>query len=171
MSKARYHDAGEVLPEIAMFLRDARSIVLATRDDAGETQPSYAPFVSLDENDFHVYVSELNQHTRNLRGMDHVSVMVIEDEANTQQIFVRRRMTLRCAVSRIERDSAQWCKVLDAFQARFGDVMDLMRPLQDFQLFRFLPTQATFVKGFGQAFEVGPEDLQALASLRANLPA
>lgn len=140
--------------EAAAFLLNFRSAVLATVDGDGTPEASYAPFVRLDDNAFHVYISDLSKHTGNLRTTPKASVLLIEDEDTAGQVFARKRLTFRCDASVVERESPEFNRILDAFDRKFGDVMEMLRPLQDFRLFRLAPTGGVFVKGFAQAFRI-----------------
>ena len=52
------------------------------------------------------------------------------------------------------RDSAKWKDVMVNFSRKFGDVIDVIRPLRDFKLFRITPETGIYVKGFGQAYRI-----------------
>ena len=54
---------------------------------------------------FYIFTSQLAAHTANLQRSEQAGVMLIEDEAATTQIFVRRRVTFQCRASLIGRDS------------------------------------------------------------------
>ena len=62
----------------------------------------------------------------------------------------------------IGRDEALYNPLLDRMQARFGEVMGVLRGLGDFVLFRLKPQTGRFVMGFGQAFVLAGQCLQEL---------
>jgi putative heme iron utilization protein len=147
------------------FLAGFRSAVLATAAPDGAPDASYAPFVRLDDGAFHVYVSGLAAHTRNLAATGRASVLLIEPEKAAAEIFARRRLTFGCRAEPVARASPRWDRVLDLFAAKFGAVVDLVRPLEDFVLVRLAPESALFVRGFANARRLGGEELAALGEV------
>jgi hypothetical protein len=51
---------------------------------------------------------------------------------------------------------------MDLFAVKFGDIVDLIRPLQDFKLFRIVPRRAVYVRGFAQAYPIDASQLELL---------
>ena len=148
------------------FPEKFRSIMLSTVSVDGMPQASYAPFLMDADKTLYIYVSGLSAHTDNLKQTGRVSVLFIEDEANTQEIFARRRLTYHCAVTPLPRDTAQWQPLIDRFEQRFGSVIGLMKGLPDFQIFRLQPQAGQFVIGFGAAYRVNADDLNTLEPRR-----
>jgi putative heme iron utilization protein len=142
--------AGEARQLIARF----RTLLLATADAGGVPHASYAPFVRADDGCFHIYISGLARHTRNLQATGRASVLIIEDERGADQPFARRRLTLECSAEPIARGTPEWHSILDAFAAEFGEIMAPLRELPDFTLFRLTPQSAVYVRGFGQAYRL-----------------
>ena len=148
MSEGR--DPADVLAE----LRDTvASVQLATIDADGEPHAGYAPF-AFDGPALVVLVSRLSVHTRDLLATRRCGAMLIEDEARAAKIFARTRATYRCRADAVERDTAEWERLLDALHARHGKMIDLLRRLPDFVLFRLVPESGQFVMGFGQAYRL-----------------
>ncbi|OBS09889.1 HugZ family pyridoxamine 5'-phosphate oxidase [Acidihalobacter prosperus] len=141
-----------------------RSLILATLDDDGVPHASPAPFVRDDAHgDYYVYVSGLSAHTRHLATGRPASVLLIEDEAATAQIFARVRLSQTCAVDEIAQASPAWGHRLEAFSERFGQVIEVLRSLPDFRLFRLRPRDGgRFVTGFGRAFDLRGDELVAV---------
>ena len=136
-------------------LRDCcRSLILATTDADGTPQASPAPFIRDAQGRYHVFVSGLSPHTAHLATGRPVGILLAEDEADTLQIFARRRLSHSCTVAEIDRGSGDWDACLVQFVERFGSIVDLLRGLPDFRLFRLTPETGRFVRGFGQAYRV-----------------
>ena len=154
--------AGETAAEAAAFLGGFKTLQMATASAAGEPETSYAPFVRIADNHFYVCVSDLAAHTGHLAATGRASVLLIEDESAASQLFARRRLVFECGAEQVERDTARWRTVMDLFERKFGEVMELIRPLADFRLFALVPRHGTFVKGFGQAFRINGPALDAL---------
>ena len=151
-------------PEIQAFRDQCRTLVLATRDPEGAPNVSYAPF-ALGDGGYYVLISEIARHARNLKQIPRVSLMLIEDEASSRQIYARQRLTFDAAVQLVERDSAQWQEGIAALQQRHGEIISNLTKMEDFSLFCFKPEQGLYVKGFGQAYRVDPNDLVAVLHL------
>jgi putative heme iron utilization protein len=101
---------------------------------------------------YYVYVSELAAHTAHLLQGKTCSILFIEDESQSKNIFARRRLTLECQVEKIERETALFNSLMDRFADKFGNLVDVLRSLQDFHLFCLSPEKANFVAGFAQAY-------------------
>jgi heme iron utilization protein len=135
-----------------------QSLVISTVSADHIPNASYAPFVIDESRSIYIYVSGLSTHTQNLHAIPKASVLFIEDESQTQQIFARRRLTFECTATLIERETELWNQILSRFEARFGDIIQILRDLPDFRIFKLTPNQGRFVIGFGAAYEVDPND-------------
>ncbi len=149
---------GRLGPEIQEFRQERRTLQLATVDADGRPNVSYAPFVQ-NQDGYFVLISEIARHARNLQVNPNVSIMMIEDEGGSKQLFARKRLTFDAVAKVVERDSEQWNQVIAQLQERFGEIIDGLSQLQDFVLFNFKPEHGLFVKGFGQAYQVSGDDL------------
>lgn len=145
-----------------MALREqAGSAQLATLAPHGEPEASYAPLVWVDGS-VYLFLSELAHHTRNLRHHPAIGLMLLGPADNAANAFARPRITLQGDVSAIARDDPLFEPVLREFRQCFGKVMEIIEPLPDFQLFRVNLRQGRFVRGFGQAYELGGRNLDEL---------
>ena len=138
------------------------SVVLATVSGEGMPQASYAPCVVDEARNIYVFVSGLSAHTQNLTATSKASVLFIEDESKTQQIFARMRLSYECAATLLERESMQWNEIAQQFEDRFGNIVEVMRGLADFRIFQLRPQAGNFVVGFGAAYKVDSADLSKL---------
>lgn len=151
-------DLEAVRRELLALREGQRSVVLASVGADGGPEASYAPYLYRD-GAFYLFLSGLARHSANLRRSGRVSLLFLEPEAETRQIFARRRLSYDCEAERVPRQAAEWEPVLTAFTQRFGPVMDTLRELADFELFRLRPRRGQYVRGFGQAFRLGGEGL------------
>ncbi len=147
---------------LGQLLERAKTLQLATLDAVGEPSISYAPFVQDDAGNFYIFVSRLSRHTQEILQHPQLSVLLIEDEQAARQIFARTRVTYRCAAAVVAREAAEYAPLLDAMEARFGNVVGLLRGLGDFVMFRLVPQSGRFVMGFGQAFVLAGAGLREL---------
>ncbi len=149
------------------FINRFQSVVISTVSKDGIPNASYAPFVMDDSKNIYIYVSGLSTHTQNIHAIPLVSVLFIEDESDTQQIFARQRLSFDCKASLIERDSKLWHLIVDSFAARFPEIIPMLRDLPDFRVFQLTPSKGRFVIGFGSAYEVDPTNLNTLKHITA----
>lgn len=144
------------------FPEQVQSLMLSTVTPQGQPQASYAPFVVDGDRQFYIFVSGLSSHTENLRQCPQAGILLIQDESQANQIFARQRLMYDCEVTLIERHDPQWTPYGDRFKLRFGAIIDMLRQLPDFQIFRLTPRSGRFVMGFGAAYEVDPHDVERL---------
>ncbi|MBW4633900.1 MAG: pyridoxamine 5'-phosphate oxidase family protein [Iphinoe sp. HA4291-MV1] len=139
-----------------------QSLIICTVSADNTPNASYAPFVKDESRNIYIYVSGLSTHTQNLYAVPKASVLFIDDESQTKQIFARRRLTFDCTATLVERDTELWNQIVDSFEARFGEMIQLLRDLPDFRIFKLTPSKGRFVIGFGAAYEVDPNNLSTL---------
>lgn len=84
--------------------------------------------------------------------------MLVEDEQDARQPFARVRLRYQSDARVIEPDDPSYGTCLDAFEAKHGKTVQLLRQLPDFVLFELVPTEAIFVMGFGQAYRLSGDD-------------
>lgn len=148
--------------EAGEFLAGFRSLFMATVSADGIPDASYAPYVRIDDNAFYVNLSELSTHTANLLATPLASVMFLQPEDDSKQVFARKRLGFETEAGVVERESAPWRRVMDLFERKFGDVAALIRPLEDFKLFRLVPHRGVYVRGFAQAYPIETSELEQL---------
>lgn len=149
--------------EMLNFVQSFASTQLATSDCRNIPEASYAPFI-LDKGHFYFYLSHLAKHSRNLIDNPNLSLLFIESETQSENIFARKRTSIQCEVSIIERDCDQWQQILDKMQHKHGETVQMIRTLSDFQLFCCRPVKINFVKGFAQAYGFSVETWQKVVN-------
>lgn len=148
----------KLLPEIEEFKASRHSLQLATKSASGVPNASYAPYALADDG-FYILVSELARHGTNLKVSSDVSVMLVEDESEAKTIFARKRLTFDAHATQVDRESEAFTKGVTALSARFGEMIDSLAVLKDFNLFKLTPHNGLYVKGFGQAFSLTGTEL------------
>ncbi len=139
-----------------------QSLMLSTVDGGGQPQASYAPYVIDDRHQIYIFTSGLSAHTDNLRATGLASVLLIEDEAAASQVFARQRISYDCRATLLPRGNLSWEVIADRFEQRFGEIISMLRSLEDFQIFCLSPQGGRFVMGFGAAYAVDPQHLGQL---------
>ena len=135
-----------------------QSVLLSTLGEDGDPHNGYTPFV-FDGRDLIIFVSQLSLHTRDLLNNGKVSAMLIADEHASEQIFARTRVSYQCKATTIAKEEESYNVQLDSLEARHGKMINLLRQLPDFVLFRLEPYKGQFVMGFGQAYHLGGDNL------------
>jgi putative heme iron utilization protein len=162
------NDIKKVQAEYEDFFKQLKSVIISTANEQGVPNASYAPFVSDEHKNIYIYISALSIHTQNMFVNPRVSVMLIEDENKTEQIFARRRLIFDCIAIPVERETNAWQEIIFQFQARFGEIIDILRNLTDFHVFQLTPQKGRFITGFGAAYSLSGENLNQLQHLTAN---
>jgi hypothetical protein len=145
--------AQSLADEVRAFQGEFRALILASVSPDGLPDASYAPYV-LHDGGFMIYVSRLARHTGNLLSHPACHVMFLEDDRASRNPFARRRLSFACTVDRVPRDTERWETVLDELTRAFGNVVEMLRQLPDFELFCLRPGPGLFVRGFAQAVPV-----------------
>lgn len=154
-----------IVGEAGEFLAGFRSLQMATVSADGVPDASYAPFVRIDDDAFYVNLSELSTHTGNLLSTPRVSVLFLQAENDSKQLFARKRLSFDADAALVQRDSARWCQVMDLFADKFGEIMGLIRPLRDFSLFCLQPRSAVYVHGLAKAYTLEKSQLARLRNI------
>ena len=144
------------------FPSQFQSVILGTASVEGVPQASYAPCVMDAARNIYIFVSGLSAHTQNITATGQVSALFVKDEADTPQMFARQRLSYACTVRLLEREGDEWQGIVQQFQARFGNIVEVMAGLPDFRIFQLTPQSGRFVVGFGAAYDVDPNDLSRL---------
>lgn len=136
------------------FIAGFSTATIATVSPEGEPLASYAPFI-FSENKFYIFVSQLAAHTRNLTHSRLCHFMLIAEEANTNNLFARKRLSFYCDAAAIDRDSPDFPRQIELFRNRFGPVVSMLESLPDFIMIELTPRgTGNFVEGFGKASNV-----------------
>lgn len=145
-------------PEVQEF-RDSRlTLQLATINGEGNPHVSYSPF-AFDQQGYYIMVSDLAEHGKNLKQNKQVSIMMIEDESQAKSVHARKRLTFDSTALHFDKASEEGQAGIAALIERFGEMAESLSKLNDFNLYKLVPDNGRYVKGFGQAFNVSGNDL------------
>jgi heme iron utilization protein len=154
--------------EYEKFPEAFESVIISTVSAEAIPNASYAPLVMDDSKNIYIYVSGLSTHTQNIYANPHVSVLFIEDEAKSNLIFARRRLSFDCTATLIERETDKWNQIVGQFQDRFGQIIEVLRGLSDFRIFQLTPSEGRFVVGFGKAYHISGDNLHQLVQITGD---
>jgi len=135
------------------LLNNMKTIMLSTVSKDGIPNVSYAPSAIDSDKNFYIYISNLSKHSKNLKEFHKSSIMIIEDEKDSENIFGRKRLTLDVEVTNIKRDSDLWNTKIKLLEDKYSETMSFLVKLTDFNLFKLTPTNGLLVYGFGKAFK------------------
>jgi len=130
---------------------------------------SYTPFFyDQDTNLFYIFISKLAEHGKHLPTNKLISIMLIEDESSSKNLFARKRLTYSCLVSPISRKNDQWIKFIEKFKQQFGKIIDLLSQFNDFDMYCLTPQNGNYVQGFGKAYEINNGQITHLDAKAIN---
>lgn len=147
--------------EVIDFRSNFNSVVLATVSSGGVPDASYTPYIQDDNGNILIFISELAQHTKNLINSPIASLLWIEDEKQSRNLFARQRLTLQCDVRELMNDTAQWEVALTQMQHIHGKTIEVLRSLPDFHLFTLEARHGNYVRGFAKAFSASGDELRS----------
>ncbi|PNE04365.1 Pyridoxamine 5'-phosphate oxidase-like protein [Alcanivorax sp. MD8A] len=139
--------------EVVDFILSRRSLQLASIRDDGAPFASYAPFAIGDEC-LYVLISEIAVHARNLQANPLASVLIVEDENSAEELFARKRVNYLMDAEKLQEDSPEWKTGVDTLHQRLGERILNLSTLGDFKLFRLIPREGRYVKGFARAYQL-----------------
>ncbi|MDQ7042906.1 MAG: hypothetical protein Q9M34_05175 [Sulfurimonas sp.] len=140
----------EIIEEFNNFDKDKFSLIISSVSEQNEPLTNYAPFVKLGE-DYYVSVSSNLPHFTNMVQTKKAHILIIEDEANAEHIYARKRLYFS-AVCGVEEDEE---KIFKLFDERYGDQLSFLRTMKDFKIIKISPQERSLVLGFGAAYKMG----------------
>jgi len=156
----------KVPQEVCAALKErVSSVHMATIGADGLPHTGCVPCIWFN-NHLHIFVSRLSVHTRDLLNNPALSAMLVEDEADSRQPFARIRLRYQCDAKIIEPNEPSYIERLEAFEAKHGKTVQLLRQLPDFVLFELVPSDAIFVMGFGQAYRLSGPNLETFEHVK-----
>jgi len=151
-------DEEQLQQEILDFVKQQQTLMLSTVNAENQPLASYTPFIQDEQGNFYIFISDMAEHSKNIQmasqNKSGVSVLLIEDEQASRNLFARKRLSYSCQVKKIDRSEAEWAILIQQFQDRFGKIMELLAQLGDFRLFCLRPKIGNFVQGFGKAYNL-----------------
>jgi putative heme iron utilization protein len=149
--------------QIVRLLTEVKSVMLATVHQDGSPLASYTPFSgSEQQSGLWILVSDLAGHAQNLARTKECSVLVIRDEKESTQVYVRERLQYEMDATECPRGGTHWNEGVAALHDRHGGLVDTLTSLADFRLFQLRPRAGRYVVGFGQAYELKAGSLSVI---------
>lgn len=148
----------QIYSEARQFQEHFETLLMSTCSHEGIPEASYAGYIE-DEGNYYVYISELAKHTKNLLEHPKCSVLFIENEASANHLLARKRLSYRCDAEEVSRDSKHFDNIIEKLIQRFGFVMNNLREMGDFHLFKLTPISGNFVAGFAKAYALSGKNV------------
>jgi hypothetical protein len=153
--------------QIEALLDDLKSLMLATVQRDQTPLASYTPFARSDDGaSIWILVSDLAGHAKNLARTGVCSVLIIRDESESVQVYIRERLQYEMTATEIQRNTSAWNLGINALTSRQGALVETLTTLSDFRLFSLQPDSGRYIVGFGQAYEL---EKQTLAQIGHHL--
>ena len=147
------------------FRSEFKTIILGTAAYNNVPDASVAPAVLGPDGAFYVFVSELSTHTQNIIDGGKASALIIQDEAESKQLLARKRLTFACEATEIVEGNMIYEARMEDLKTKFGPIMANLSQMEDFHMFCLQPISGRLINGFGQAFDVNPNDWNDLSQL------
>jgi putative heme iron utilization protein len=150
----------ELQTEAQRFRDQFKTVLLATSSIEGNPDISYSPYVLDSQGDLYIFISELAQHTQHILANPMVSLMFIEQEGTSRNLYARKRLTLQAKAHEISLDTTDGMSMMEDFLERFGKTIQVLTTLPDFHLFQLKISSGNYIRGFGQAYLVEGSSLE-----------
>lgn len=146
---------------LSEFISNFKSTVLSTLSKEQRPFSSYAPFVCYNYC-YYIFISDIAQHSKNIKNAPFVSLFFIEDESTCENIFARKRVQLDAKAQLINKESETFSTVIKLFEEQHGATVNILKKMHDFNLFEITPSSGEAVFGFGKAYNVGGKHCREL---------
>ena len=145
------------------LLTPFQTVTLGTLGNNGYPFSSYAPFY-YDGEVVYVFLSDIATHAKNMQAIPKASSFFIEDESMTENMFRRKRISLQCDVSAIERNTPLFDTIMPQFVEKQGSTLTMLIGMNDFNLYALTPIYGEATFGFGEAYNIGGEKMNQLVA-------
>jgi putative heme iron utilization protein len=140
-------DLVKVQKALDQFPFQRLSCILATLGNEEEVLSSYAPFIKTNEG-FVLFLSRTAPHFLNLISHPMCSLMLIEDESTSSDIYFRKRATFKAKAQMIPTTE----ELLALFKIRHGALINALSKM-DFSFFLLVPSSGMIAIGQAQFFK------------------
>ncbi|HEU5102352.1 MAG TPA: pyridoxamine 5'-phosphate oxidase family protein [Roseiflexaceae bacterium] len=150
------------LVSIANLIRGQRVAALGTLREAYPFASMVAYAAEPDFGGVLLHLSRLAAHTKQLLAAPQSSLLICEPDDGRDDPQTLARITLSGAATPIPAESAAYADARDCYLARLPVSAPLFE-FPDFALFRFVPSEARYVGGFGRIYTLTSQHLQRAA--------
>ncbi|MFC1661199.1 pyridoxamine 5'-phosphate oxidase family protein [Gemmatimonadota bacterium] len=149
--------------QLKQLIASQRVLALSVVVD-GEPYVGLLPYAP--EGDFRsvlVHASTLARHTRGLKTGASFAILIHEPDAPEVDALQVERVTLQGTVELVDKNTAEYGEGRDLYVKRFPSSEQTFL-LGDFNLYRLRIEKGRYVEGFARAVNVGPMDIEQMAT-------
>jgi heme iron utilization protein len=150
---------------LARLIRSTRVAALGTLHDGEPNLAMVAYAFDGDFSAFYIHVSRLGKHTTDMENDPRVSLLIAEADDRRPDPQTLGRVSIRGVAEILPRTNPDYAQIKNIYLERFPEAEQVFS-LGDFNLWRIKPKGGRFVAGFGRAFNLSPETLVKVSSLK-----
>ncbi len=150
---------------LAHLIRETRVAALGTLHDGEPNLAMIAYAFAEDFSAFYIHVSRLGKHTADMENHPHVSLLITEADDRRADPQTLARVSIRGTAEMLPRTDSGYAQVKSIYLERFPEAEQLFS-LGDFNLWKITPKGGRYVAGFARAFNLVPEALVKVSSLK-----
>lgn len=142
-------------------LLEQRPVAALATLHRGEPAVSMVPFVlTPGDTRFFIHVSALATHTRDMQDHPRVALLVTAEAGGEWPAQALPRVSLQADARPLPREGLDYAAARVQYLARFPEAAQTFE-LADFALFALQPVSARLIAGFGRAYSLAGEPLEA----------
>jgi len=145
----------KIIETIQELLQTCDALFLATVDSTETPMASFAPCWRDSQGYFYVMLSDLAEHTENLRNRPDASCLVLGPASD--DAFSRPRVTLKLRAEFLNDTDSGYQAAVQGLTRKHGETMEILRGLADFHLIRLQPVSGTLIGGFATTLAISPD--------------
>jgi heme oxygenase (biliverdin-IX-beta and delta-forming) len=150
---------------LARLIRSTRVAALGTLHDGEPNLAMVAYAFAEDFSTFYIHVSKLGKHTADMENDPHVSLLIAETDDGRPDPQTLARVSIRGIAEILPQTDPGYAQVKKIYLEHFPEAEQLFS-LGDFNIWKITPKGGRFVAGFGRAFNLVPEVLLKVSSLK-----
>ena len=151
---------------LARLIRETRVAALGTLHEREPNLAMVAYSFAEDFSAFYIHVSKLGKHTTDMEADPHVGLLIAETDDSRADPQTLARVSIHGMAEILPRSDPGYAHVKKSYLERFPEAEQLFS-LGDFNLWKISPRGGRFVAGFGRAFNLVPEALRKISTLKS----
>ena len=160
------HDREGLVAERDAILNAARTVIIAA--GTGDVPEIGVTPMDFYQGQIFIYPSRLSAHVRCMLEAEKAQFMFVQDEADAQNIWARKRIKICANIIEIKRNSNEFDEAASIFTEAHGPTMNLIRDFSDFHMLKLLPENGVMVLGFAKAYRLEGTSLDIVSHLRES---
>ncbi len=141
------NETDQIQETLHSFTESFQSLMISSLTEHGEPYASYAPFVKV-KDAYYIIISKIAKHYKNMLNHPKITILFLEDEAQAEHIFFRKRLSYLVQTMFSENEL-----IKQAFINKFGDFVSRLFKM-DFVVVKCEVIKGQFIIGAGKAYEI-----------------